>query len=416
MMYNPESLNLRSGELLQSSFMKNRPKTLSLVEKPLLLAVMALILTNFIGYGTYWCFLLIPFFIFNLYSNISLLDKHFISILIFSIIYTVFLIINNTAPPSNALLLTYLFSPSIFYFYGKYVIRKYPSNSTIYFVFFYICLLFSILPFLSNVRSVMQNGFMTVRSINLFWMSQQHAANATNIGSNFALNLSLLPLLFINRSKTKRLYTFISLFLLVIAVFSILNMMNRTGLGIMVLALFSYFFYSGDRIKSVLWISLFTLFLIFLYSFDILNFRTWFEYSGYYNRLANTGVYEQGSRFIIWKESLRSFLSYPFGVTYHNVSYMIGASYAHNLWLDVGLKTGFISLIPSLILTVSGLFSIAKITFNSNNEELVRALTAGFGIAFYVTFFVEPIMEGYSIFFFIYCFYLGILGGIREYM
>jgi len=262
----------------------------------------------------------------------------------------------------------------------------------------------------------MQNGFMTVRSINLIWMDQQQGANATNIGSNFALNLSLLPFLFTERSGRNRFYNWTSIFLVVIAAFSILNMLNRTGLGIMVLSAFFYIFYSGNKVKSTIIVSVLVLLIALFYSFDIMGFRTWFLYSSYYDRISQTGVNEQGSRFIIWKEALNSFLKYPLGVTYYNVKYMIGASYAHNFWLDVGLKAGFIPLIPLLVVTVSGLYSISKVIFNKKNEENLRVIIAGFAVAFYVTFFVEPIMEGYSVFFFFYCFYLGVLGSVKEYM
>jgi len=59
---------------------------------------------------------------------------------------------------------------------------------------------------------------------------------------------------------------------------------------------------------------------------------------------------------------------------------------------------------------------LSKVVFNKNNEEFLRFLIAGFGVAFYATFFLEPIMEGFYIMFFIYCFYFGIVVGIREYL
>ncbi len=94
----------------------------------------------------------------------------------------------------------------------------------------------------------------------------------------------------------------------------------------------------------------------------------------------------------------------------------MGGNFAHNLWLDVGIKAGLIPMIVLLILALSVLVDILKIVNNKKNSEFIRLLFAGCGIAFYVTFFLEPIIAGYLILFFLYCFIAGIVTGYKKYI
>lgn len=381
------------------------------INKPLILILLGLVLLNFLGYGLYWCFLLIPITVYLYLFNLELLDENYFFILMFSVGYSLCIIINGNYP-SSSLLLAYFTLPPVFYFLGKYLIKQYPGGSTVYFLLFYTCVLFSILPFLANIISIREDGFMTVRTIRLFWMDESDQMNATNIGSYFALNLTMIPLLFIRKVRSMKPYFLLSLFLILIGSISILNMGNRTGLVIMILSLLVFFIISANKITAGLFITIFVCVAIYLYSFDIFGIRTGLEYSTYYDRIVNTGLNEEGSRYVLWKKALSDFLSYPFGYVRNDVK----INYAHNLWLDVVRVSGFIPLIPLLFFTISALINIARVVFNKKNEEFLRFLIAGFGVAFYITFLLEPIMEGFYIMFFVFCFYFGIVRGIREYL
>ena len=393
--------------------MGNDPGSITLRKEPVFLVILALVLMNILNVAIYFCYLLIPLFVLISRKKIKLSDHNLIFILLFSVLYSIIIIIYNI-PVGIALLIGYLLFPAIFYYLGKYFVGKYPTLSTVYFLFFFISLTFSILPFLANLRSILINGFMQERNLTLFWMENTQLAAATGIGSYFAINMAMLPLIFINKESTaeKKLLLF-SVILFVIGVISILNMSNRTGLFIMILSTFFLMFIpKKNNAKFFLIIGLFFALLVFLYTTDAFHFRSWFEFSTYFERIKNTSLQEEDSRFLIWKSNFLKLLNNPFG--YINPD--SATIYAHNLWLDVGRVTGIIPVFPLLLFTLSAIVSISKLVFNPQYEVFLRVLVAGFGIAFFATFFLEPVIEGMFILFLLFCFYFGTLVGIRKYV
>lgn len=381
---------------------------LTIKKELIILGVLGLIFINFLGTAIYWCYFIIPLFAIILHRNIDLIDKSFLSILIFSCLYLIYLILNSISVPGS-LLVGYLLFPAPFYFLGKYFLKKYPNINTFYFLLFFISFLFSILPFLANIRSVLENGFMTDRNIRLFWMQKGAVLSATGIGSYFAVNLALFPLLFDTHNLKHKV---IVLILWLLAAFSTINMSNRTGVLIMLLVLFIFILIGDNKLWAAFYVSLFLGSIFSLYSIDAWGLRTWFNSSLYFDRLINTDIREEGSRLIIWQKSLNGLVSYPFG----NIYNIIGGNYAHNLWLDIGRRAGIIPLLPLLYFTITFIVNIIRIATNKLIEESFRTLIAGAGIAFYITFSLEPIMEGFFIFFLFYCFYCGLIAGFKDFI
>jgi hypothetical protein len=389
-----------------------RPKSnISFRKEIVLFIILVLILLNFLNFAIYFCYLVIPLFIIIFRKNKNILDKNVFLILCFSIIYPLFLLLNRV-PVSGSTLIGYFIFPPTFYFLGKYIVYKYPNNITIYFMFFFICFFFSILPFLANVRSVMEIGFMKDRNLSLLWSKDGETLAATGIGGYFALNMAFLPILFINKvTRTQKYLAALSLILLSMGMFSTLNMSNRAGLLISALSVILFIFMPKNQLKSIFIIIIFTSLVIWIYSINAFNFRSWFEFSYYHERISNSGFNENGSRLVIWRNNLADLFKYPLG----NFRLGEGNDYAHNLWLDVGLRTGFIPLIPLIIFSFSAAILIVKISFNRKYDLFLRLLVIGFGISFYLTFLIEPILEGFFILFLLYCLYFGMVYGIKKY-
>ncbi len=383
---------------------------LKLIRKELVfLSILALILLNFSGESIYWCYLTVPLFLFYIYHHVNIIDVNFSLLLAYSIIYSASLLLNNANPGSKTVFFGYLLFPFIFYYLGKLIINKYPQPETIYFLLFFICIFMSLLPFFANIQSTVDNGFMTIRNIRLLWMEEGGEQNATNVGSYFALSLSLLPLILVQqKTKTERRYAWLGILLVSIGLFSILNMSNRTGLLIVLLSLLCATFLLKRKKNAVLFIVIILAAVLILYIFNILGFQTWFEYSTYHERLSTASFQEEG-RIGLWTKALYGIIKYPLG----NASYM-PSSYAHNLWLDTALRTGLIPMALLLIIAVRALISIYKQVRNQAYPEFMRIMIAGITVAFYLTFMLEPIMEGYYIFFFVFCFFFGILEGFSN--
>lgn len=393
---------------------KNNSNSITLLNEPFIMIILGMILLNIYNYNIFFCYLLIPIFILIFRMNIKLFDFNILFIFLFSSLYFITLFLNKNNPESESSLIGYLLFPAIFYFFGKYIVSKYPTVTTIYYLAFFICFMFSILPFAANILSVTKIGFMQDRDLHMFWTDEEARQNATGIGSYFAINMAMLPLLFTQKvNEVEKKLGYFAFFLFGIGMFSTLNMSNRTGLFISIVAiLFFAFIPKWNSIKSLSVISIFLVLIAFLYFTDTMNIRSWFEYSLYFERLSNTGIIDEGSRILIWKSNIIRLFNNPYG--YSNAfDFQI---YAHNLWLDVGRVAGSIPLIPLVVFTISAILNIYKVVTFNKDDIFFRQLILGMGIAFFITFFMEPVMEGLFIMFLFFCFYFGTVVGIKKYM
>jgi len=388
---------------------------ISIRKELLILGVLGLVLTNFLGVAIYWSYLLVPLFIFRLPDNLKILDRDLLLVFLFSVLYAICIKLNGISLDelSRTVFIGYILLPAIFYFMGKHLISMYPNKHTVYFLLFFIIIFFSSLPFVANLYSVYEYGFMTERNIRLFWMEENQFTAATNVGSYVALNMSLLPLLFARKfDRFEKSLTLLSGLLFFMGLFAVLNMSNRTGLAITLVSVLVFIIIARNSVLSVLAGIIFIAGVVSLFVFNVWNLLDWLQVSQIYERLSSTSLLEEGSRLLLWKEAIAGIFKHPFG----NADLSSGYTYAHNLWLDVGQKAGIIPLLPLLMFTITAIGSIVRIGFGKSYSMFFKTLIVGIGIALFSTIFLEPVMEGFFILFLIFTFYFGILNGIRDYI
>lgn len=251
---------------------------------------------------------------------------------------------------------------------------------------------------------------MSERNVSLLFGNSDDAVNATNMGSFFALNLGLFPLLLLKKKNMGGLsLRFAVLYLVGIALFSTLNMSNRTALLITGLSILVYFVATGNR-RFFFVTSIVAVIIVILINLDAWGLKSIIQSARLYIRFADMDLHEE-LRFQYWKEAIAYLIKHPFG----QFSITNSTQYAHNLWIDTALRAGILPVIPLLIFTVVQIRDIISLSRSNSINEISKGIILGFGVAFYITFLLEPILEGYFIFFMIYFFYSGILSGMKTY-
>lgn len=97
----------------------------------------------------------------------------------------------------------------------------------------------------------------------------------------------------------------------------------------------------------------------------------------------------------------RSVFVNPFGWT------PVGYRYAHNLWLDTARTAGLFPFIFLIILTIWHIKeSVALI--RKLNAGLLKTLLIACNVGFLLTFLVEPVMEGFMTYVFVFFMFMGI--------
>lgn len=385
-----------------------------LVNEFLILITLLLCLTKFIGYGRYWNYLLIIIaFLLFFQKRIILFDFNLFWLTCFTILYAFFINYNELLSFWRKAL-DIILLPASFYVVGKYFSNKYPYIKITYFIIFSLTILFCLIPFLSNIISVIEKGFMSTRYIHVIW-NPKNASAATVVGSFFALNMSFFALLFVStKDKLELKLKYFSFFLFLIGLFSYMNVITRTGVFISLISSFVLFILMGSKqkIKYLAFILLLIIPIIFILNFyGVIN---WFEHTPYFSRFTNDIDIDQSEnlpRTKGWQLVFNGLFQYPFGGA---KTKLYKSNYAHNLWLEVGFLAGIIPLIPLIIFSYRNVILIWEINKKKYYSAFYRSLIICVFLGFLLSFFVEPVMEGLFINFCLFCLFFGLFDATNR--
>jgi len=90
----------------------------------------------------------------------------------------------------------------------------------------------------------------------------------------------------------------------------------------------------------------------------------------------------------------------------------MGWGFVHNSWLSVLNRGGLVVAIPFLFFTIAAIAVTIKFMKNSGNK--MAFLVAGFLVASYAYFFIEPVLEGARWLFLAFVFIIGMMQRLNE--
>lgn len=344
-------------------------------------------------------------FYYILFGTRKLLDLDLIILLVFSLSYD--LALNTGGPVGRTFNVLY---PVAFYIIGKTIFNNIPNSYRINNLLITFIILFTLIPTISFLLNIIKYGFY-FSSLKLLGTDSEYTA-LTNFTSYFALSISLFPLIFY-KSNDKHLLINkrISVILALVAIFIIGSIGQRTGFFILIFSTVAYLLLLN--FKQLLNLSLKSM-VFGTFAFIAFHLITWdwlYE-TTIYNRLfvaeAEKGVLH--TRSDIWGFAIKEFISNPSG---NKSFYQLegGYMYAHNLWLDVGIRAGYLVLLPLIILSILYISKLYKI-LKSPLQLYAKMLFTFISIAIFSTFMVEPIMQGYLHFFCAFAFIFGVVNRV----
>ena len=247
----------------------------------------------------------------------------------------------------------------------------------------------------SPIQFIFENGFInTMRSFPI-WGVENSSLSATLYGLIASLGLVGLPFFFIDtNSKSNTRYLFLALSALSLA--TVIHLVNRTGLIVLFICfVITTLYYSKGKLSHF-----FILFLVIgLVVFILLQQQILSKdiVDAYLARNEGVGsVNTAGGRFVKWSTALNNLFIYPFGWSYANIQY----GYVHNLWLDVARAGGILSFIPLVIATVFSYKTFFKLL--RFRDRKFMPLLLGLNVCFFLSSFVEPVIEAIPLYFYLY--------------
>jgi hypothetical protein len=301
--------------------------------------------------------------------------------------------------------------PVSFYIIGKSLTKRITGDYQIIALLFSFIFIFNLIPIVSYFYNLINFGF-DFSNLRLLGKGSEYIS-FTNYASYFAYNFSLFPLvLYSTRNKSDKIIKRNGVALSILAIFLIGSIGQRTGFFILLISLLIFIIFKIFNFSRVSISNFFFIGIPIFIGLSLVNFDFIYE-STIYERLfvldSDKGILK--SRSEIWEIGLEEFFNRPDGDIDFS-GFEDGYRYAHNLWLDVGLRSGYIVLSLLTISTVLYLTNLAALLKNTFLLE-TKMIFLFLSIAIFSTFMVEPIMEGYTLFFCSYAFVYGVMSGAR---
>ena len=374
-----------------------------LLKKEPLITFLFIFLCSGIAYtlSMYATILLFPILLYK--GRIGLyIDNLFIFICFYSFLYALFSSLNGFYDEAHGNIIFQSCYPPLFYLLGRWLVKK--RTQYIYMVFLLMTVLVAVPVIIDVIRDINENQFINpLRQI----LDKNGTMNssATLLGIKVSLSIACVGLLLSPvLDKRESAYKYVFILFSLLSLMCVIHLINRTGIILASISLFAIMLFNMRRIPvfSVI-CSIVLLIGIFLFLQSKIDFGNKVEQS-YENRdEGESTVSSAGGRTWRWKAGVEDLYLYPLGYSNDETR----TTYAHNYWLDTSATAGVLPFIFLILLTILYLkrnyFLVKRM-----RQGLLRSLVIVCNVGFFLTCFVEPAMEGFMLYIFLFFFFIGI--------
>jgi len=373
----------------------------------------------------------IAIFLFNPY-NIG--NTLFLLISIYTIFQTIKKRFNFVSDVQFIVLCLFVFSYSLISYFYDFVPINLATKYILYFIFFY---LFGRSIKYNNERGLLLYLYMVIFGLSMFgilsvsysvvvsgninasgprlsavpWLDGSEDLSATNVGCYLSLGIALAGMILVKSSKSMKL---LNVVFAMGAIYSSILLGNRTGIIIAAISIAIVYMLrlKENSVKKNMGLLLITISCLialpFMYDMDILGIKEIWEGSSSYARFEQLDL-ATDPRIDAWGEAFEGLFVNIFG----GKETALSLYFAHNLWLDVGWRTG---LLPFLLLVCFTFQTLQRfwVVYRSDYSKYTKFIITVILVGFYLPFFVEPIIEGDLYLFTAFCFISGVISGMAR--
>lgn len=342
------------------------------------------------------------------------LTSAFYFLVLFSLFFSISCYLQNIRPILTCI--RYLVFPPMFFILGL-KLTKGKMNYTSLVLLFALLSIALLLPLIRVViPNIINYGLINISRTFSFNDSDSSRLSATLVGLNVSISLLGIGLLFgkaenLLQKRIRILYFALSL----LGLLCIIHLVTRTGIFIILACIFFstllyFWFTKKGGIKIVIIISFI---IVIIASFFYTKIQNSEAFTAYQSRDQDDNLMSAGSRTYRWKDALEKIPQYPFG--WYKTTGKYGnydTYYAHNLWLDIARMSGILPFLFFLIFTISTHKKIFKIIFSKNISSFIRFFVLNLSLIFFLSSFVEPVIEGSFQYLLLYILFLGCIENI----
>ena len=325
----------------------------------------------------------------------KIFDKQILYLLLFSFTYVIITSLSREVDIKDVF--GYLICPIAFFLWGKYIIRSFLDKPIIIEGFFLMMVLaFSVVFYYYSYLDYLIVG--TENVTRKLIIEGTVDKNATYYGLVGSVGLAGISIFLYNLKIKQNLILYGFLVVGVSSTLCIMHLVNRTGFVLIAATIFLLIVYrfSGQRkftISGVFFVIVIGLVVYYITT----DFSSVEIFAAYDNR--SDSLEGAGHRSWRWMLGLENLLYYPMGW-----STVAGYQklYVHNLWLDISRSGGVLPFVFYLICTSYDIKHSLKI-FRNKNKNIIGFLLLSYYVVFSLSSFVEPVIDGCVLYFYLYC-------------
>lgn len=333
------------------------------------------------------------------------IDNDFMLLSFAFITYSTFAFINNNI---NLTTIVTLSLPAVLFFAVGFNLASKNKNANYWYLTLLLAAFFtSFINIYNSLLDTAQNGFIVPE--RMFGDNKEDFELTTSlICSELIPTIACIGLFFDkpNFIDNKRLRKF-AIVLGLLAGLCAIHYVSRAGILIMVLSVIIGLLYRFKFNSRTIFFIVVTLvaYLYFLQSDAYSVFELKNETGG--DLATGNG---RDERMQYWFDRIKDS---PFGVENWANQYSLHG-WAHNFWLDFTKECGWIPGLALVFFSLRNLYFVACIAFRRKINKSVSHLVLLLGIAYFLTLFTEPTMQGTPLLMFSYLFFCGITKSIYK--
>lgn len=336
------------------------------------------------------------------------LDRTYLVLLIFSLVYAAFYFTDMNQ--GSQWLVIYATFPHVFYLLGKRLVPKDVGTKAMTHLLIIMGIVYSITAILSVGLNIIEGGFIQIeRTIGDFWSGKQRLATA--MGSYFVFNMTIPGLLIISKRNISMWVKLLLIGIFIISILCVFRLGSRTQI---VLAFIGILVGIAYRMKSQNVQSNFkfiiVLFILLSLGINYISIDLDAEYfSSLGQRLQESeNAGSAGGRTELWSRSIDNLIKKPLGWSIDEFGY------SHNMWLDTARSGTIISFLIIIVFTILSVQNIVKALKLNPKAYFFNATLLIFNIIIFLQFFVEPVFD--SPLYLLFIFFCLIQGFITKYV
>lgn len=332
------------------------------------------------------------------------LDRQGAILLFFSFFYLILILLERDIDSKDVL--GYLICPFSFFCFGKYMINKFsepPYKLELFFLLTIIAvsIVFYYYSYLDFLMVGVEN---TTRKLIIEGTVDK---NATYYGLVGSIGLAGISIFLYQMKLRQHIFIYGLLFVAILSTLSIMHLVNRTGLVIIAATILLLYVYKMFGKKTISFSNILFLVVIAIVIYYLLQGEYVSDISNAYSNRSES-LEGAGHRSWRWALGLEFLFVHPMGWStlpgYQEL-------YCHNLWLDVSRSAGFF---PFLILVYYSFIDLKHFwgVLKNKDKNIVAFILLSSFMAFTLSSFMEPIIDGFFLYFCLYCM---IGGSLNQY-